>query len=110
MLQRPENRYTCMPLEEIKALTIPAADDAVLFLGAVNQLLPQAGIDPVLRGRKRRYRPASTWSETASATASCVVPRLDDHRDRADAHQETAAAGDLDHNAFDDESRAHGSD
>ena len=38
----PENHYPCMPLEEIKALTVPAADNAVLFLWAVNQLLPEA--------------------------------------------------------------------
>jgi N6-adenosine-specific RNA methylase IME4 len=38
----PENHYPCMPLEEIKALTIPSADSAILFLWAVNQLLPQA--------------------------------------------------------------------
>jgi N6-adenosine-specific RNA methylase IME4 len=38
----PENHYPCMPLEEIKALAIPSADNAILFLWAVNQLLPQA--------------------------------------------------------------------
>jgi len=38
----PENHYPCMPLAEIKVLPVPAADDAVLFLWAVNQLLPQA--------------------------------------------------------------------
>jgi hypothetical protein len=38
----PENHYPCMPLEEIKALPIPAAENAILFLWAVNQLLPQA--------------------------------------------------------------------
>ena len=38
----PENHYPCMPLDEIKALPIPAADDAVLFLWAVNGLLPEA--------------------------------------------------------------------
>jgi N6-adenosine-specific RNA methylase IME4 len=38
----PENHYPCMPLEEIKAISIPAADSAILFLWAVNQLLPEA--------------------------------------------------------------------
>jgi N6-adenosine-specific RNA methylase IME4 len=38
----PENHYPCMPLEDIKALPVPAADNAVLFLWAVNQILPQA--------------------------------------------------------------------
>src|SRR5579862_6908318 len=37
----PENHYPCLPLEEIKALPVPAADDAILFLWAVNTLLPQ---------------------------------------------------------------------
>ncbi len=31
-----------MPLSEIEALAVPAAKDAVLFLWAVNCLLPQA--------------------------------------------------------------------
>ncbi len=38
----PENHYPTMPLEEIKALPVPAADDAVCFLWAVNGLLPAA--------------------------------------------------------------------
>jgi N6-adenosine-specific RNA methylase IME4/ParB-like chromosome segregation protein Spo0J len=38
----PENHYPTMPLEEIKALPLPAADDAVLYLWAVSSLLPQA--------------------------------------------------------------------
>jgi N6-adenosine-specific RNA methylase IME4 len=38
----PENHYPCMPLEQIKNLEIPAADQAILFLWAVNQLLPEA--------------------------------------------------------------------
>jgi N6-adenosine-specific RNA methylase IME4/ParB-like chromosome segregation protein Spo0J len=38
----PENHYPTMPLEEIKRLHVPAADDAVLLLWAVNCLLPQA--------------------------------------------------------------------
>lgn len=38
----PENHYPTLPLEEIKALRVPAAEDAVLFLWAVNMLMPQA--------------------------------------------------------------------
>lgn len=38
----PENHYPTMPLEEIKALEVPACDDAVLFLWAVACLLPAA--------------------------------------------------------------------
>jgi N6-adenosine-specific RNA methylase IME4 len=38
----PESYYPTLPLEEIKALAVPAAEQAVLFLWAVNALLPQA--------------------------------------------------------------------
>jgi N6-adenosine-specific RNA methylase IME4 len=38
----PENHYPCMPLDQIKSLTIPADDNSILFLWAVNQLLPDA--------------------------------------------------------------------
>jgi N6-adenosine-specific RNA methylase IME4/ParB-like chromosome segregation protein Spo0J len=38
----PENHYPTMTLDEIKRLQPPAAENAVLFLWAVNCLLPQA--------------------------------------------------------------------
>jgi ParB-like chromosome segregation protein Spo0J len=38
----PEQHYPTLPLEEIKAIPVPAADNAVLFMWAVNCLLPQA--------------------------------------------------------------------
>jgi len=38
----PEQHYPTMPLEEIKRLAVPAADDAVLYLWAVNSHLPDA--------------------------------------------------------------------
>jgi N6-adenosine-specific RNA methylase IME4 len=38
----PENHYPTMALEEIKALEVPAAEDAVLFLCALGCQLPQA--------------------------------------------------------------------
>jgi N6-adenosine-specific RNA methylase IME4 len=38
----PENHYPTMPLQAIKELAIPAAEDALLLLWAVNCLLPQA--------------------------------------------------------------------
>jgi N6-adenosine-specific RNA methylase IME4 len=37
-----ENHYPTMPLEQIKALHVPAAADSVLYLWAVNSLLPEA--------------------------------------------------------------------
>jgi len=38
----PEQHYPTLPTAEIKAIRVPAADNAVLFLWAVNSLLPQA--------------------------------------------------------------------
>jgi N6-adenosine-specific RNA methylase IME4 len=38
----PENHYATMAHEEIKAFAVPAAQDAVLLLWAVNMLLPEA--------------------------------------------------------------------
>ena len=38
----PENHYPTMSLQELAALAVPAADDAVLCLWAVNMLLPEA--------------------------------------------------------------------
>jgi N6-adenosine-specific RNA methylase IME4/ParB-like chromosome segregation protein Spo0J len=38
----PEQHYPCMTLDDIKALEVPAADDCLLLLWSVNQLLPQA--------------------------------------------------------------------
>jgi N6-adenosine-specific RNA methylase IME4 len=38
----PENHYPTLALEEIKALAVPAAEEAVLLLWAVNMLLPEA--------------------------------------------------------------------
>jgi N6-adenosine-specific RNA methylase IME4 len=38
----PENHYPTMSLEEITALAVPAAEDALLLLWAVNCLLPEA--------------------------------------------------------------------
>jgi N6-adenosine-specific RNA methylase IME4 len=38
----PENYYPTLPLDEIKALAVPSADQAVLYLWAVNRVLPAA--------------------------------------------------------------------
>lgn len=38
----PENHYPTMPLGKIAALEVPAADDAIVYLWAVNMLLPEA--------------------------------------------------------------------
>jgi N6-adenosine-specific RNA methylase IME4/ParB-like chromosome segregation protein Spo0J len=41
-INAPENHYPTMPLADIKALAPPRAENAVLFLWAVNCLLPEA--------------------------------------------------------------------
>ena len=41
-LNAPERHYPTLPLEQIKALEVPAADNALLALWAVNCLLPEA--------------------------------------------------------------------
>jgi N6-adenosine-specific RNA methylase IME4 len=38
----PEQHYPCMRIDELKALRLPAADDCVLFIWAVNALLTEA--------------------------------------------------------------------
>jgi hypothetical protein len=38
----PESHYVTMPLEEIKALKVPASEHAILFLWAVTSLFPEA--------------------------------------------------------------------
>jgi hypothetical protein len=37
-----ENHYSTLPLEEIKAIRIPAAENALLFLWGVNSMTPEA--------------------------------------------------------------------
>jgi N6-adenosine-specific RNA methylase IME4 len=55
----PENHYPTMPLAEIEALIVPAAEDAVLFLWAVSSLLPQALA--VLEAWGFDYRTSLVW-------------------------------------------------
>jgi N6-adenosine-specific RNA methylase IME4/ParB-like chromosome segregation protein Spo0J len=38
----PEAHYPCMPLDEIQAMQVPAAETAILFLWAVNSMIPEA--------------------------------------------------------------------
>ena len=42
MDRAPENHYESMPLDEIRAIRVPAAPDSVLFLWATQPMLPQA--------------------------------------------------------------------
>jgi len=57
----PERHYPTMKLDEIKALTVPAAEDAVCFLWSINALLPQA-LD-VLEAWGFRYRTNLVWAK-----------------------------------------------
>jgi N6-adenosine-specific RNA methylase IME4/ParB-like chromosome segregation protein Spo0J len=55
----PENHYPTLPLAEIEALVLPAAEDAVLFLWAVSSLLPEALA--VMHAWGFAYRTSLVW-------------------------------------------------
>jgi N6-adenosine-specific RNA methylase IME4 len=55
----PEQHYPTMPVEEIKALPVPAAEDAALFLWAVNGQLQEAL--EVMRAWGFTYKAKLTW-------------------------------------------------
>jgi N6-adenosine-specific RNA methylase IME4 len=57
----PEQHYPTMPVDQIKRLAVPAADDAVLFLWAVSALLPEA-ID-VMQAWGFEYRSNIVWDK-----------------------------------------------
>jgi ParB/RepB/Spo0J family partition protein len=59
IMTSPENHYPCMELDDIKALTIPAADDCVLFLWATIPLLPEAF--EVINAWGFTYKSATVW-------------------------------------------------
>ncbi|HEX9415836.1 MAG TPA: MT-A70 family methyltransferase [Gaiellaceae bacterium] len=55
----PENHYPTLPLAEIRALKVPAAEDAVLFLWAVSSLLPETL--EVMRAWGFQYKTNLVW-------------------------------------------------
>jgi N6-adenosine-specific RNA methylase IME4/ParB-like chromosome segregation protein Spo0J len=55
----PENHYPTMSLQDIESLAVPAAENAVLFLWAVNCILPEA-ID-VMRAWGFTYKSNLVW-------------------------------------------------
>jgi N6-adenosine-specific RNA methylase IME4 len=57
----PDNYYPTLPIDEIKALNVPAARDAVLFLWAVNRLLPEAL--EVMQAWGFAYRANISWDK-----------------------------------------------
>jgi N6-adenosine-specific RNA methylase IME4 len=59
--RRVENHYPTMSLDDIKALDVPAADDAVLFLWANSALLPEA-ID-VMGAWGFQYKTYAIWTK-----------------------------------------------
>jgi N6-adenosine-specific RNA methylase IME4 len=65
-----EQHYPSMPLEDIKALEIPAADDCVLFLWATVPLLPEALA--VMSAWGFTYKSASTWVKDKAGTGYWV--------------------------------------
>jgi len=57
----PEQHYPTMPLTDISALPIPAADDCLLYLWIVNSLLPE-GIE-VMKTWGFEYRGNEVWDK-----------------------------------------------
>jgi N6-adenosine-specific RNA methylase IME4 len=60
----PEAHYPTMALDEIMAFPVPAADDAVLYLWAVNGLLPEA------------FQVMGAWGFTYKATIVWAKPSI----------------------------------
>jgi N6-adenosine-specific RNA methylase IME4 len=69
----PENHYPTMPLADIEALTVPAAEDALLFLWAVSSLLPQAFA--VMQAWGFDYRTSLVWVKDKIGLGSWVRHR-----------------------------------
>jgi N6-adenosine-specific RNA methylase IME4 len=65
-----DQHYSSMPLEEIKALPIPAADDCYLFLWATVPMLPQCL--EVMAAWGFTYKSASTWVKDKAGTGYWV--------------------------------------
>jgi N6-adenosine-specific RNA methylase IME4 len=65
-----EQHYPTMPLDDIKALPVPAADDCVLFLWATVPLLPEA--IEVMRAWDFTYKSSSTWVKDKIGTGYWV--------------------------------------
>jgi len=66
----PEQHYATLSVEEIKALTVPAADDAVLFLWAVNCLHREAL--EVMDAWGFTYKAQLVWVKDRSGTGNWV--------------------------------------
>jgi N6-adenosine-specific RNA methylase IME4 len=66
----PENHYPTMALEQIKALQVPAADDAVLFLWALGCQLPQTL--EVIEAWGFRYVAECVWVKQSIGLGSWV--------------------------------------
>jgi N6-adenosine-specific RNA methylase IME4/ParB-like chromosome segregation protein Spo0J len=69
----PENHYPCMPLAEIEALQVPAADNAVLYLWALSSLLPEA--IQVMQSWGFSYRTGRVWVKHAIGPGQWVRHR-----------------------------------
>lgn len=61
-----ENHYPCMALEDIKALDVPAADDAVLYLWATVPMLPEAL--EVMKAWGFTYKSQIAWAKDRIGT------------------------------------------
>ena len=65
-----EQHYPTLPLDQIKTLPVPAADDCVLFLWATVPMLPEA--IAVMLAWGFTYKSASTWVKDKAGTGYWV--------------------------------------
>jgi len=69
-----ENHYRTLPLEQIKALRIPAAKDAALYLWAINSMLDIA-IDVLRHDLGFTYKSKMTWVKPSVGLGKCFRNR-----------------------------------
>ena len=69
----PENHYPTLPLDEIKQIDVPAADNAVLFLWAVSSRLPEAL--EVLNAWGFTYKTSLVWVKDSIGLGTWVRHR-----------------------------------
>lgn len=74
-MTNPANHYPVMSFDQIKALPIPAADDAVIFSWTTVPLLPQAL--EVMTARGFTYKSALFWIKNREGTGYWVRNRVE---------------------------------
>jgi len=70
-----DNHYPCLPTETIKAPTVPAADDCVLFLWATVPMLPQC-LD-VMSAWDFAYKSLIVWVKDRTGTGYWTLNKIE---------------------------------